>query len=1253
MVVLTITMAFMPCVSATATTEVGPDADSGVFSYENPTDPVNDIPSPPLPPGWSPPSRKDDSKSRSEADSIETDDTVFRPAKGSTVGRDWDWAQTRTGENATTFYDTPSTAGVSRVVTDTGKARMYDPATKTLTIKEAGTTAGADGETELEIRLINATPDLGTFTEIFEITAPRDIVLDSSRDFLATWTTYSGEYDISGAEWFVREERPHLIEIPVIEYRDVVPGEYETEANETIREPYIAGTATVERYWPEWVPFTPDGQTLRAGETRMFKVVYTKPAETGLVRINTAPVFRGVECPEMTWWNTSWVYRVPITVANPSPVEGYAHCEVVSYRAGMQSDFDDVRFTTDDGIVLDYWKETYTASGAATVWVNLPAGATSLFMYYGNAAATDIGSRSNAYLLYDDFDGIAIDSSIWTETVPGGIVVSNGWAINDRYSGSLISNANIITDSEPVIVEMHLVSASLPLWYFNVGTFPLLIDSTNNGMFWYGEYIVFDRRIVRNSVYGYAQGINRGLTAGGDYCNTWIVTPTGQTHSVSGSASYTDTFSGATGITAHRMSIFGGDDIVAGRDIRIDYIRARKYVSVEPSFSYGTPGTILPLTTIAVSPTGLDLVEGETCQFNATAFDLYGEEMSDIIFTWASSNETVGTITGNGVFTARNRGTTEISATNNSVSGVSNAVVNHTVTVGFGYTVCNWSEHGWYGWSDTANWTNPIGACAEYGPVMVDDHGEHGVDVTLSGGAVIASVEHEFFDPSGIGWDSLDLVGRVGGSNVPSGRWMSIEVNGEVVYSESGFSSADPENAHPKTFHAEFNQSDRVRVKISHGQNPAWGTHFAMDYHSLELLQPDIAGQSGIPLPAFDPVSCSLILYEGWNLVSVPLWLENGTFHEAISSYADYSAAYMWDSVQQRWVQVFDVTPIVPLEGFYILANSNQEIPLHFRAEQYQTIPTRQLNEGRNIIGFWGLNEWSARDTLISLGNAWHYVEGYDPATGIETRMYNGGTGIYSDQRLMYPGKGYFVYMTEEKTLIPLKATKDNHDLDYPQVGVAWVDNFDLNWHAPLSQASNTSRGFYNTLGNAGWIQMFEYGDHDVRENHFTKGTPITASEDWKFIDGVDVALFAGHGSPTGLPLSALLSFVNFYDCQWGDDDLEWIFLHGCHTTNVSACFKGYNPPWTMNGVHLVCGFNTVGYDWNDGTNLATKLLEGQTVKDAWFNAIEMTHSYPVELMVFGENETFENDHIWGRGSVIPDPPVDQYCMEWNYTCQQ
>lgn len=191
--------------------------------------------------------------------------------------------------------------------------------------------------------------------------------------------------------------------------------------------------------------------------------------------------------------------------------------------------------------------------------------------------------------------------------------------------------------------------------------------------------------------------------------------------------------------------------------------------------------------------------------------------------------------------------------------------------------------------------------------------------------------------------------------------------------------------------------------------------------------------------------------------------------------------------------------------------------------------------------------------------------------------------------------------------------------------------------------SDDTAIGFYNSLGNAGWVKMFENGDSEAQNSHFTPG------DDWRYIDGVDIALFAGHGAWNWIRFMDPYVAV-FNTCEWGDNDLEWIFLHGCHTTQEPFIFKSI-PNRAMNGVHLVSGYCTEGYDVNDGTNLAENLLDGQTVKEAWFDAIEQTHGPGIILRVIGEDGACGNDHIWGRGSVISDPAVDNSVNWWIYYC--
>lgn len=149
------------------------------------------------------------------------------------------------------------------------------------------------------IRLMSATPGLDTFTEIFEIMAPRTITLDGAERFLAAWTLQSKNRNRNAtrSEWFVWEERTHNVRFPTIGHRNVTledavsmgmipentapesiaPEDVAETAPGTVivRVPYIVGMKMVKRSWSEWVPLASSRcRTLKAGETRLFKVIH-------------------------------------------------------------------------------------------------------------------------------------------------------------------------------------------------------------------------------------------------------------------------------------------------------------------------------------------------------------------------------------------------------------------------------------------------------------------------------------------------------------------------------------------------------------------------------------------------------------------------------------------------------------------------------------------------------------------------------------------------------------------------------------------------------------------------------------------------------------------------------------------------------------------------------------------------------------------------------------------------------------------
>ncbi len=74
-------------------------------------------------------------------------------------------------------------------------------------------------------------------------------------------------------------------------------------------------------------------------------------------------------------------------------------------------------------------------------------------------------------------------------------------------------------------------------------------------------------------------------------------------------------------------------------------------------------------TRIEVAPLIITVTVNDTVNFSATVYDQFDEELPEVAVAWRSSNETVGTIDEDGVFTAIAGGTTAVTATAGNISG--------------------------------------------------------------------------------------------------------------------------------------------------------------------------------------------------------------------------------------------------------------------------------------------------------------------------------------------------------------------------------------------------------------------------------------------------------------------------------------------------------------------------------------------------------------------------------------------------------
>lgn len=169
-----------------------------------------------------------------------------------------------------------------------------------------------------------------------------------------------------------------------------------------------------------------------------------------------------------------------------------------------------------------------------------------------------------------------------------------------------------------------------------------------------------------------------------------------------------------------------------------------------------------------------------------------------------------------------------------------NVQADHTIAVTFKPATSpsigwNWATDGWGDWQHTYSYSGTeVGYNGEYGPVMVDNHGEHGTESNLLAGSTQSSVWKTFTDPSGTGWNTVEFSGLLSGSDVPGGRWMTMDINDNQVFGGTA-SDTPPGNGVPFTITRTFPQSSSVTVKIASGQNPAWGPRFLMQFYSVKL----------------------------------------------------------------------------------------------------------------------------------------------------------------------------------------------------------------------------------------------------------------------------------------------------------------------------------------------------------------------------------------------------------------------------------
>lgn len=156
-----------------------------------------------------------------------------------------------------------------------------------------------------------------------------------------------------------------------------------------------------------------------------------------------------------------------------------------------------------------------------------------------------------------------------------------------------------------------------------------------------------------------------------------------------------------------------------------------------------------------------------------------------------------------------------------------------------------------------------------------------------------------------------------------------------------------------------------------------------------------------------------LPLRAGWNFVSVPRRLAPGNNTAAVVFGTVNTSGHSIFTYNPGWRQLLAGDIIRPLDAYWIYSAGDADLVLRFDTDPLSSPPTRSLPAGWNAIGFADTTPAAARDAVMSVGGSWATLIGFDPAgQRYETSVIRGGSGAHSDATLMYPGRGYWLFMT-------------------------------------------------------------------------------------------------------------------------------------------------------------------------------------------------------------------------------------------------
>lgn len=343
-------------------------------------------------------------------------------------------------------------------------------------------------------------------------------------------------------------------------------------------------------------------------------------------------------------WITGWSKRkkIPITGGSDNNQSGYVLLVGVTYDSDMQADFDDIRFTDQDGKTeLDHWLLKKTDSTSAVFAVEIPetpinTAVKNIYAYYGNASAVSASNGANTYLVFDDFASSTLNAR-WTKSEPAGSITASsgslqfsiGAGVNaDWGGGASPHNAPIIYMDEPSYDYQAMVNLNSYTVNDNTHVGIMLYADRDNAIFWghqkaSGVSTIQMNKIVGNTLSSVGSWAVTSLplsfrirNSGNDY---WLA------YSTNGGETYTDlvaTNISGIGFTPTKIGLFaknwGSYNAITAT---FDNFRIANYTNNPPTVgSFGSEESTITISPDSYTDNDLNILFSTPADWSADSY---------------------------------------------------------------------------------------------------------------------------------------------------------------------------------------------------------------------------------------------------------------------------------------------------------------------------------------------------------------------------------------------------------------------------------------------------------------------------------------------------------------------------------------------------------------------------------------------------------------------------------------------------------